>query len=262
MSESQFVEVLGRRIEYRYLDPPGVPEAPGCIVMLHEGLGSVAMWKDFPAHLAAATSRRVLAYSRFAYGRSDPLPQPYRTLEMQEREAREVLPALLEALRIERPILFGHSDGASIALIHAALAPPAVAGVVALAPHTFVEDMCIVSIEAARQAYVTTNLPQKLARYHDDPDRAFWSWNNIWLDPAFRAWNIERFLPRIRCPVLAIQGYQDEYGTMAQLDRLASGVPTARLVKLESCGHSPHRDQPLRVLEEVCDWLKTLQEVR
>jgi pimeloyl-ACP methyl ester carboxylesterase len=256
VSEPQFASVPGGRLEYREFEPSRATRS-GKIVMLHEGLGSVGMWKRFPFELAAATGMPVVAYSRFGYGRSDSPPGRYGPLEMQEKEATEVLPAFLEALHIEKPVLFGHSDGASISLIYAGAFPENVEGVVALAPHVFVEDMCITSIEGARQAYLTTDLPRRLALYHRDPDRAFWGWNDIWLDPAFRAWNIEHFLPSIACPVLGIQGYEDEYGTMEQLDRLAKGTARCTLLELEKCGHSPHRDQPERVLRETTSWLKT-----
>lgn len=257
MSEPQFATVPGGRLEYQEFNPPG-PARSGKIVMLHEGLGSVAMWKRFPIELAAATGMSVVAYSRFGYGRSDPPPRRYGPLEMQEKEAIDVLPAFLEALHIEKPVLFGHSDGASISLIYAGAAPEEVTGVVALAPHVFVEDMCITSIEGAKQAYLTTDLPRRLALYHRDPDRAFWGWNDIWLDPAFRAWNIEHYLPSIACPVLGVQGYDDEYGTMEQLDRLARGTARCTLLKLENCAHSPHRDQPARVLEATTNLLTEL----
>jgi pimeloyl-ACP methyl ester carboxylesterase len=255
VSEPQFANVPGGRLEYQQFEPPGTPRE-GKVVMLHEGLGSVAMWKRFPRELAAATRMPVVAYSRFGYGRSDAPPKPYGALEMQEKEATQVLPAFLDALRIEKPLLFGHSDGASISLIYAGATPNDVAGVVALAPHVFVEDMCITSIEGAREAYLTTDLPRRLALYHRDPDRAFWGWNDIWLDPAFRAWNIEHYLPSIACPVLGIQGYEDEYGTMEQLDRLARGTSRCTLLRLEQCAHSPHRDQPGKVLTAMEDWLK------
>jgi len=161
------------------------------------------------------------------------------------RQAHDVLPALFAALRItEPPWLLGHSDGGSIALLHAAAHPERVAGVIAVAPHILVEDESVASIAAARTTYLATDLKVRLARYHDDPDSAFWRWNDIWLDPAFRAWNIEDRLPLIRCPVLAVQGEDDEYGTMAQIDGIARRVPHARLVKLPACGHSPQRDQP------------------
>ena len=167
-------------------------------------------------------------------------------------QAKDVLPALLHALRVDKsPWLFGHSDGGSIALIHAATFPSKVAGVIALAPHLFVEDVSVTSIANTREAYLTTALKSKLARFHNDVDSAFWGWNNIWLNPAFRTWDIEALLPRITCPVLAIQGFDDEYGTMAQIDRIADALPHAQLLKLEHCGHSPHRDQPDAVVNAV-----------
>ena len=150
---------------------------------------------------------------------------------------------------MERPILFGHSDGASIALIHAGGARRDVRGVIALAPHVMVEDIGIASIELAKRNYQTTNLREKLARYHANPDSAFWGWNDIWLDPEFRAWNIEEYLPRITCPVLAMQGLEDEYGTMEQIERIARAVPRTEVLALEDCRHSPHRDRP----DAVCD---------
>lgn len=248
MSDSGFISIRGVAIEYRCFEPSrAVPDRP-VIVMLHEGLGSVSAWKDFPQLLADTTRSRTVAYSRFGYGRSAAAPVPHTALKMHEREALDVLPRVLEELNIERPVLFGHSDGASIALIHAAECRDDVAGVIALAPHVFVEDMCLASITAAKQSYLTTDLPRKLARYHDHPDRAFWLWNDVWLDPAFRAWNIEHHLPYISCPVLAIQGYEDEYGTMEQLERIARGAPHSRLLKLRDCRHSAHRDRPEEVL--------------
>lgn len=250
MNESSFVEIGGGRLEYRTFMPSAASDAR-TIVMLHEGLGSVAMWKQFPQRLADSVGMRVVAYSRFGYGRSDAPPVSYAALEMQEREAVEVLPAILRELKIERPILFGHSDGASIALIYAGHEPAAVSALILLAPHVFVEDLCIASIENARRAFLETDLRKKLAPYHDDPERAFWLWNNVWLDPSFRRWNIESCLASIACPTLAVQGYEDEYGTMEQLDRIARGVRSTTRVKLEHCGHSPHRDQPDRLLQAV-----------
>ena len=255
LSQSQFLTVLGRRIEYRDFEPPAAAAATPAIVMLHEGLGSVGMWKDFPLQLAAITGARVVAYSRFGYGRSDPPPRRYGALEMHRCEALEVLPEILQRLQITRPTLFGHSDGASIALIYGAAQPRGVSGLMLLAPHVFVEPMCIVSIENARQAYLTTDLRQRLLRYHQDPDRAFWLWNDLWLDADFREWTIEGDLPAITCPVLAIQGYEDEYGTMEQLERIARAIPLAEQLRLEHCRHSPHRDQPARVLESTAHWL-------
>jgi pimeloyl-ACP methyl ester carboxylesterase len=172
-------------------------------------------------------------------------------VDFMHRQARDVLPAFLDALEVSRPWLLGHSDGGSIALLFAAALPQRVAGVVAVAPHLFVEDVSVRNIEAARVSYESGDLRDRLARYHADPDSAFFGWNDIWLDPAFRAWNIEAEVAAIRCPVLAVQGEDDEYGTMAQIDRLADRVPQVELVKLAGCGHSPHRDQPDRLTAAV-----------
>jgi len=244
---ADFVEVDGARLEVvRHAGDP----ARTTIVLLHEGLGSVAMWRDFPARLAHATGAGVVAYSRPGYGRSSPARLPRGVAYMHE-EARTVLPRLLAALAIDRPILVGHSDGASIALIRAGEAPDTVAGVVAMAPHLFVEDRSIASIDAAREAWRTTDLPARLARYHDDADAAFRGWNDIWLHADFRAWTIEDTVARVRAPILAIQGQDDEYGTMAQVDRIAALRPGTELLKLDACRHSPHRDRPDAVLAAV-----------
>ncbi len=253
----QFAVIAGRKIEYLWFRPArdtasdtesNTASGP-VIVMLHEGLGSASMWKDFPQQLAEVTGAVVLAYSRFGYGCSDPPTQAYAALRMHEHEALEILPLLLNSLGIERPVLFGHSDGASIALIYAGAVPDAVSGVIVLAPHVFVEPMCIRRIEEAQQSFVRTDMRDKLARYHRNPERAFRLWSHVWLDPAFMSWNIEHYLHRIRCPVLAIQGYDDEYGTMEQLARIDRHVPGATFLKLAQCGHSPHRDQSTSVLE-------------
>jgi pimeloyl-ACP methyl ester carboxylesterase len=173
------------------------------------------------------------------------------------RQAHVVLPALFAQLALaEAPWLFGHSDGGSIALLYAAAFPERTAGVVAVAPHVFVEDVAVRSISATRDAYRTTDLRDRLARYHDDPDSAFWGWNDIWLDPAFRAWNIESALLHIACPLLVVQGEDDEYGTMAQVARVARGVPHAQVVALPRCGHSPHRDQPAALTEAVIAFVR------
>ncbi len=235
-----------RQIEYRFAlpaEPNGID-----IVMLHEGLGSMSMWRDFPERLAAATGCRALAYSRHGYGRSTPLDRP-RTVQYMHDEARNWLPAILERLGIRRPLLFGHSDGASIALIHAAQPQSDIRAVVALAPHVKVEDVTVRSIAQARTDYANTDLRERLSRHHADLDSAFWGWNRIWLDPEFRSWNIEALLPSIRCPVLAIQGEDDEYGSMEQIESIGRGAAAATLLALPACRHSPHRDLPEAVIE-------------
>jgi pimeloyl-ACP methyl ester carboxylesterase len=254
-SPIEFVEIDwgGRsvRIEHQWLAGAG-PAAP-LIVFLHEGLGSLAMWKDFPERLCDAAQCRGLVYSRPGYGRSTPRPaEEAWGLDFMHRQAHEVLPALLGALAIDTaahpPWLFGHSDGASITLLHAAQFPQRVAGAIVVAPHILVEDLSVASIEVARSAYLATDLRARLARYHDDPDSAFWGWNRIWLHPPFRQWSIEEDITAIRCPLLAVQGLDDEYGTLEQIRGIARRVPQTRLLELSDCGHSPHRDQPERVI--------------
>lgn len=222
--------------------------------MLHEGLGSVALWRDFPQRLAAGTGRRVLAYSRLGYGRSDPLTGP-RGIAFMHDEALHALPELLDQLAVGESFLFGHSDGGSIALIHAALARRPVAGVIVLAPHVYVERYSLEQIAAARRDYLDGALRARLARFHDHVDSAFWGWNDIWLQPDFAAWNIESLLPDIACPLLAIQGVDDEYGTMAQIDRIARGACNVRRLELTACGHAPQRDQPEAVLAATAQFV-------
>jgi pimeloyl-ACP methyl ester carboxylesterase len=249
------VDVGGARLEVERIDVGrrGVPT----IVMLHEGLGSVAMWKDFPHRVAHAANRDVLVYSRAGYGRSSPAALPYGVRYMHD-EALVALPRLLDACAVERPILLGHSDGATIALIHAGASGRPVSGLVLMAPHVFVEDVSIASIAQAKVAWRTTDLRARLARYHDDADAAFTGWNDIWLDPAFRAFDIAGEVRAVRCPVLAIQGEDDEYGTMAQIERIARLAPDVDLVRLADCRHSPHRDQPEAVLEALVRFVDRL----
>lgn len=250
-----FAVAGGHRIEYAWYGTADGGDAP--IVMLHEGLGSLALWRDFPQRLAEAAQRRTLAYSRFGYGNSDPLEGP-RGVEFMHAEALDALPGLLDALGIERPALFGHSDGGSIALIHAASAGRPVSAVIALAPHVFVEPYGLASIAAARRGYLDGDLRARLARYHADVDSAFWGWNDIWLHRDFVAWSIEALLPGISCPVLAIQGVDDQYGTMEQIDRLKHAVRSMQRLDLADCGHSPHHDQPEAVLSAVQSFLGNL----
>ena len=237
------IEWRGRPIDIEYQWVGDATSARPVVVFLHEGLGSVAMWRDFPARFCSAHGLRGLVFSRYGYGRSTPKPAGEAwAADFMHRQARETLPALFRVLGIERPWLFGHSDGASIALLYASEFPTA--GVVAVAPHIFVEDISVESIEAARAAYATTDLRTRLARYHADPDSAFRGWNDAWLSPAFRDWNIEAEVAKITCPVLAVQGEDDEYGTLEQVRGIARRLPKTRLLELPKCGHSPHRDQP------------------
>ncbi|WP_321946250.1 alpha/beta fold hydrolase [Paraburkholderia sp. J10-1] len=254
MNESEFADLPAThthdalRIEYRWIGAAD-GEAP-LAVFLHEGLGSIAMWKDWPAALCERLGMRGLVYSRPGYGRSTPrAPHVKWPVDFMTQQAREVLPALLDALGISaaertRMWLIGHSDGASIALLYAAAFPEALDGAVAIAPHVFVEAISVESIAEAKVAYETTRLREKLARYHDDVDSAFYGWNDIWLDPAFRAWNIVGDLASIRAPLLAVQAVDDHYGTMAQVEEIGAAVPHARVHALAHGGHSPHRDAP------------------
>jgi len=248
------IQAAGRtlRIEHQGLrrERSGQP----LLVFLHEGLGSVSMWRDFPARLCDALDCRGLVYSRPGYGRSTPrAPGEAWGPDFMHHQAHEVLPALLRALDIDtavdRPWLFGHSDGASIALLYAARFPQALSGAVLLAPHIRVEDVSVASIAQARQAYADTDLRQRLARHHDDPDSAFFGWNDAWLRPDFRAWSIEGEIAAITCPLLAVQGVDDEYGTLEQVRGIARRAPQTQLLELADCGHSPHRDQPQAVID-------------
>jgi pimeloyl-ACP methyl ester carboxylesterase len=253
MIERSNLEVEAGRLEAAWWGPSN-GRTP--IVLLHEGLGSVSRWRSVPEELAARTQRRVMAYSRFGYGRSD-LPRGPRTIRFLQEEA-QLLPHVLDAAGIARAVLLGHSDGASIALIAAAEAPARVPALVLEAPHVFVEDESISSVERAVERYRLEDLRERLARHHAHVDHAFGGWSAVWLDPAFRAWNLEEFLPRITCPTLLIQGEQDEYGTLRQIDTIERAVRghVERLV-LQDCGHSPHRDQRDAVLTKVADFIRS-----
>lgn len=246
------VAAAGRSLEYEWMG-----EGARTLVFLHEGLGSIRQWRDFPAQVAKAAGCRALLYDRYGYGRSDVLREPRVGAEFMHDGALNELPELLENLNVRDPVLIGHSDGASIALIHAGTYE--VRGVVVMAPHVFIEDICIDSIAKTAGAFETTDLPARLGKYHRDPRKTFHLWADAWLDPAFRDWNIEEYLPRIQCPVLAIQGEGDEYGTLAQLDAIRQRAGgRCELLKLPDCGHSPHKDQPERVLRAVVDFVKEL----
>lgn len=242
--------VLGVRLEAAWFGPP--PDQAATLVLLHEGLGCVALWKAFPQRLAELTGCGVLAYSRAGYGASDPVTLP-RPLSYMHEEAREILPRVLDAANVQRAVLIGHSDGASIALINAAaVVDPRVRGLVLMAPHVFTEPMGLDSIRTAREAWQSGSLRQGLARYHRHVDVAFQGWNDAWLDPDFAAWNLQGFIPGIQCPSLLLQGRQDQYGTHKQLDAIEAGCSgPCQVVWLDHCGHSPHREQPEVTLETI-----------
>lgn len=249
--------VQGTRLEIAWFGPP--PEQAPTLVLLHEGLGCVALWKDFPRQLAALTGCGVLAYSRAGYGDSDPVTLP-RPLTYMHEEARDVLPRVLDAANVQQAVLVGHSDGASIALINAAtVADPRVRGVVLMAPHVFTEPMCLDSIREARSAYDNGRLRDGLGRYHRNVDVAFRGWNDAWLDRDFEAWNLEGFIPGLRAPLLLIQGRQDQYGTRKQLDAIQGRCAgSCQVTWLDDCGHAPHRDQPDATLTTIRDFVAEL----
>ncbi|MGE0816052.1 MAG: alpha/beta fold hydrolase [Vicinamibacterales bacterium] len=247
------VVVDGVTLEARWWPAPAPgPAAP--IVLLHEGLGSVSLWRDFPAGLAAATSRPVFAYSRRGYGRSAARGRGL-ALDFMETEAA-VVPRVLDAAGIGRAVLFGHSDGGSIALVAAAAVPDRIEALVVEAPHVFVEDVSVASIARMRDLWTASDLRARLARHHQHVDEAFLGWNGVWLDPAFRAWTIEPALQRVVCPTLILQGVDDEYGTVAQVEAItAQAAGTVETALLPRCGHSPHRDRPADVLARTAAFL-------
>jgi pimeloyl-ACP methyl ester carboxylesterase len=239
------IAAAGHALEYVWMEG-----SEPALVFLHEGLGSIRQWRGFPEKVARATGCRALVYDRYGYGNSDVLREARVGADFMHREALTSLPEILFQLKIQNPILVGHSDGASIALIHAGKF--ATRGAAVLAPHVFVEEAGVQSIKAIDASFETSGLPGRLGKYHRDARKTFHLWADAWLDPAFRQWNIEEYLPGIRCPVLAIQGEDDEYGSMAQLDAIRRQVGgSCELLKLPQCGHSPHKDQPEKVLESV-----------
>jgi len=255
----QFLHADGARLEAEWHGPP--PETAPTLVFLHEGLGCVAMWREFPAALAEATGLGALVVSRLGYGGSDPVSLP-RPLSYMQHEGREVLPQVLDAAGVREAILVGHSDGGSIALVHAGTprAHPRVLGLMLEAPHVFCEDLSVASIAEAREAYEHGDLRERLRKYHgDNVDCAFWGWNRAWLDPGFRAWNIEEYLPNIGVPVLVVQGEDDRYGTLAQVEAIERRCrsPVSRAI-LPKCGHSPHRDKPAETLAVMVGFVRKL----
>ena len=254
------IDLDGRRIDTAWWGPR--PDAAATLVLLHEGLGSIGLWRDVPERLAAATGLGVFAYSRFGYGQSDPVPLP-RPLTYMHDEATDVLPRALDAAGIRRCILVGHSDGASIAAIHAGGTQDfRVRGLVLIAPHFIVEDIGVASIAAMRDAFAETDLRARLARHHRDPDNAFLGWNGAWLDPGFRAWDITDHVAHIRVPVLIVQGEDDPYGTTAQIDacRDAAYCPVD-VCLIPGARHAPHLETPEPALAAITDFVHRLFRV-
>ncbi|HEX6903063.1 MAG TPA: alpha/beta hydrolase [Thermoanaerobaculia bacterium] len=247
-------EVLGHHLEYRWIGPPP-GEAP-TLIFLHEGLGSAGLWRDFPDRVAAATGCGALVYSRLGYGASDPVTGP-RPVRFMHDEALDVLPAVIAHFQLKDVILFGHSDGASISIIYTGSKIGTVRALVLEAPHVFV-PVCVESIARMEEAYETTDLKQRLARRHgENTDSMFRTWTDVWLRSEFLRWNIEEYIPAIDSPVLVVQGEDDEYGTVRQVEAVVSQVkgPAESLV-LPRCGHSPHKDQPDRVLDAAAGFIR------
>lgn len=265
MADKQLIDVSYNEktlsIEYQLLHPERTDRP--LLVFLHEGLGSVAMWKDWPAKVCSVLQCRGLVFSRYGYGKSTPRPAQEKWLpDFMHHQAQQFMPAFFEALdvdtRRDRPILVGHSDGASIALLYAATFPDQIQALIVMAPHLFVEDATIQNIELAKSTYLSSDLPEKLARYHDNVDSAFWGWNDVWLSASFREWTIEDEVAQIRCPVLAIQGREDEYGSLAQIEGIAERAPDVQLYVIDDCRHSPHRDKPEQTTDAIAAFVRGL----
>jgi len=259
------LSVLGVQLEVKHIpmtrhnnSNAGMP----ICVFLHEGLGSVALWKDWPAEICQSLGCEGWVYSRQGYGQSEGISdvrgKGRLNANYMHREALEVLPALLAALNVSKPLLIGHSDGATISLIHASQFP--VAGCVVLAPHVMVEDISVKAIAHARDNF--EKLKPRLAPFHKDVDVAFWQWNDVWLSNAFLDFDIRPLLHHIQSPLMAIQGFDDAYGTMAQVDEIALHAPQTKLVKLENCGHTPHKDRPAEVLQALKNFSSSLGKIQ
>ena len=254
------LNVGGKALEYACFGPePG--QAP-TIVALHEGLGCAARWRDFPERLVDATGWGCCVYSRAGYGQSNPSELP-RPLDYMTREAVDVLPDVLDRIGFKRGVLLGHSDGATISAIYAgSVQDHRVRGLILMSPHFFAEEMGLAEISKAREAYVTGDLRDRMARYHHDPDNAFWGWNDTWLHPRFKDWNVADVIDYLRIPVLAIQGNDDQYGTVAQIDEIESRIYSPLNVELlEDCRHSPHLDQPEKTLDAIREYLARLERI-
>ena len=253
-----FLNVDGQQLEVRRISGS---DALATVIFLHEGLGSVSLWTqrglDWPQAVCQATGRAGVVYSRRGYGQSQPAPSGRNVLQpdYMQREAFEVLPALLAQLQIRTPVLVGHSDGATIALLYASRFE--VAACIAMAPHVLVENVATRAIGQAKQAFESSDLRARLAKHHADVDGAFWQWNDVWLSAAFADFDILTDCRRITAALLLVQGVNDEYGTMLQLDEVALAVPHAQQLRLTDCGHSPHRDQPQATLAAMTAFMQS-----
>jgi pimeloyl-ACP methyl ester carboxylesterase len=252
------VKTAGRSLSYEWIE--GDARARPTLIFLHEGLGSIRQWRDFPVKVVAATGCRALVYDRYGYGQSEVLEEPRRSVRFMHDEALVFLPELRKNLGIDDAILVGHSDGASIALIHAGAGHPA-RGVALMAPHVFIEPICVSSIKKVTAEFESSDLPARLGKYHRDARKTFYGWADVWTEESFKSWDIrDEYLPGIRAPVLALQGYGDEYGTIAQLDEIARRVAgPCELLKLEDCGHTPFRDQPEKTLAAVTRFIDKIK---
>ncbi len=259
--ESRTMTAGGHRLEYRWFGPG--PSVAPTLVFLHDGIGCAATWRDFPSALAAALGFGALVYTRAGYGGSGPVPLP-RPQNYLQKEGESTLPDVLDAAGVRQAFLVGHSDGGSIALLHASTprAAPRVRGLLLEAPHVFVEEITVEGIDRVREEYLRGDLRKKLARYHHgNVDRAFWGWCRAWLDPGFRSWNIEDRLPAVTVPTLVIQGTDDPFGTVRQVEAIerGSGGPVERLM-LDGCGHAPHRERRERTLAAMEEFARGLLE--
>ncbi|WP_323771000.1 alpha/beta hydrolase [Antarctobacter sp.] len=259
-TENGRLTAASKVLEYACFGP--APDKAPTLVLLHEGLGSVALWRDFPQALAQATGFGVFAFSRAGYGQSDPADLP-RPLDYMTREAVDVLPQVLDAIGFRRGVLVGHSDGATIATIYAgSVSDQRVRALVLMAPHFFTEEVGLAEIAKAKQAYATTDLREKMARYHRDPDNTFRGWNDSWLHPDFKAWNVADAIDYLRIPVLAVQGREDQYGTLAQVEEVENrSYAPVEIAILDDCRHAPHLDQPERVVAEIAGFCTRLERI-
>ena len=255
-AETVSIEVLGHRLEYRWIGPP--PGQVPTIVFLHEGLGSAGTWRDFPERVAAKSGCCALVYSRAGHGGSSGAAGP-RSARYLHAEALEILPAVLARFSLEEVVLFGHSDGASMAILYAGRHPGSVRAIVLEAPHVFVEPVTVDGVRRIAGEYDATRLGERLRRHHGvNAEPLFRAWAGIWLSPEFRDWNIEEHLPAVECPVLVVQGEDDPYGTLRQVEAIVQKVrgPASTLV-LPGCGHAPHAERPGEVLEAAAEFIRT-----